>query len=587
MLKAAEKRRHDIEQRFQNWPRRTVARHFQEQSKAYGERPLILTPTEEFSYEEVWNQAWSLAKSLMALGVKRRQHVAVLMANEPEFVFLYLAVSIVGAVCIPINTMLKRDELKYLLEQSDSEWLFIHQMAGSVNHGETVSQLMDAQPGTQTNQPGTQTKKTAIQQVVCIPNGGSGLDSRFTLWDEFVSMGEATPDSEVQSRFDSSGYPDEVANIIYTSGSTGLPKGVMLTHDMLLRCSYSTALSRAFQDGRRIYTGLPLYHVFALEEGLLAVSFAGGCVITASNFAPGQSLELITNYKANDFLCVPSMLVAMLNQPNVEDYDYSSLHSLMCAAAPAPVPVWERALRIFGVSEICTGYGGTEVTGSTVHTEVDDPVETVVTRVGRIKPAGSTGLSEFGGANVEYKVIHPETGEDLNKDSIGELTVRGNIVTRGYYNKPEETAANIDKDGWLKTGDLGRIDEQGYIEFLGRSKDVVKVSGENVSPKEIEEVITRHPAVAQAYVVGVPDRMTTEAGAAFIELKPGETCSRREMMKWCQNHLARFKVPRHYWFVESSQWPMTGSGKIQKFRLKELAQERLGADSQVTEKTPQ
>ncbi|MBX6394985.1 MAG: AMP-binding protein, partial [Alicyclobacillaceae bacterium] len=366
-----------------------------------------------------------------------------------------------------------------------------------------------------------------------------------------------------------------VSDIIFTSGTTGLPKGVMLTHDMFLRCAYSTTLSRAFEDGRRIFTPLPYYHVFAYVEGLLAVSFVGGAMISMPQFHPRQSLALMERYKATDFLCVPSMLVAILNHPERDQFDLSSLRALMCAAAPAPVPIWERAVRELGVEEICTAYGGTEATASTVHTEVGDPIEIIVTRVGRIKPAGSSGLPEFGGANVQYKVVDPFTGEDLPEGSVGELAVRGNTVTRGYYKKPEETAAAIDKDGWFRTGDLGRIDEKGYLEFLGRSKEMYKVSGENVSPKEVEEVISRHPAVNQVYVVGVPDPLTSEAGAAFIELKPGTTCTRREILHWCQERLAKFKIPRHIWFVEPGTWPMTGTGKIQKFRLQEIAKERL------------
>ncbi|MCY0870382.1 MAG: AMP-binding protein, partial [Firmicutes bacterium] len=235
-----------------------------------------------------------------------------------------------------------------------------------------------------------------------------------------------------------------------------------------------------------------------------------------------------------------------------------------------------KAIEVLGLTEICTGYGGTEATAATVHTEVGDPIDVVVSRVGRIKPGGSSGLPEFGGANVQYKVIDPFTSDDLPADAIGELAVRGNIVTRGYYHKPDETAFSIDKDGWFHTGDLGRVDERGYLEFLGRSKDVYKVSGENVAPKEVEDVISRLESVAQAYVVGVPDALTTEAGAAFVELKPGASCTRREVVTWCQNHLARFKVPRHVFFVEAAEWPMTGTGKIQKFKLRDMAKQRLG-----------
>jgi fatty-acyl-CoA synthase len=247
----------------------------------------------------------------------------------------------------------------------------------------------------------------------------------------------------------------------------------------------------------------------------------------------------------------------------------------MCAAAPAPVSVWQRAIDVLKLTEICTGYGGTEVTASTAHTEIGDAVETVVTRVGRIKPGGAGGLPEFGGANVQYKTVDPATGEDLPPGAVGELAVRGNIVTRGYYNKPEETFAAIDKDGWFRTGDLGRLDERGYIELLGRSKEQYKISGENVSPKEVEDVINKHPAVAQAYVVGVKDPATVETGAAFVELRPGHTCTRAEILEHCREHLAKFKVPRHVWFVTAAEWPLTGNGKIQKFRLKEMAEQRL------------
>jgi len=564
-----EERRSAIEARYPVWPRTTIGKHFELRGLEFGDRPLLITPTHTFSYAEVWSKSWQLAKSLLAMGVKRRQHVGVLMTNEPEFVFSYIAISIVGAVCIPINTMLRKDELKYILHQSDCEWLLLHQVAGSTPHGRTVTELLNEWQLSGDNH---------LRQIVCIPNGDEEMDTRFLPWEKFVALSATVLDEQVRARFEASEYPDEVVNIIYTSGSTGVPKGVMITHQMFLRCAFSTTLSRAFENGRRVFTGLPLYHVFALEEGLLAVSFVGGCVITSASFHPHQALQLVLQHEANDFLCVPSMLVAFLHQPEVENQRFPSLYALMCAAAPAPVPVWEEAVKMLGLTEICTGYGGTEVTASTVHTEVGDAIETVVTRVGRIKPAGSSGLPEYGGANVEYKVVDPETGTDLEPGLVGELTARGNIVTRGYYKNAEETALAVDKDGWLRTGDLGRIDEQGYIEFLGRSKELIKVSGENVSPKEIEEVLTLHPAVAQAYVVGVEDRLTAEAAAAFVQLKPGARCTRRELIEWCQSRLARFKVPRHCWFVDGSEWPMTGTGKIQKFLLRDMAMERLAAN---------
>lgn len=577
-----QERRQALEAQYPVWPRHTFASHFHVQCQRYAERPFLITPDAKFTYAQVWQEAWRIAKSLLSLGVRRRQHVAVLMANDPEFVFTAIAISLVGAVCIPINTMLREDELAYILEQSDTNWLLMHQTASGIRHADAVARILAHRPIG---------PDKMMKGVVCIPNfagaGGSNeaspLPDGFEPWADFLARADRVSDDEVTARWRASEYPDEVAYIIYTSGSTGLPKGVMLTHDMFLRCAYSTCLSRAIEDGRRIFTALPMYHVFAFEEGLLAASFVGGCVITCRDFSPLLSLQLMERYEANDFLCVPSMLVAIVNHPEVRNFHLPHLFALMCAAAPAPVPVWERAVEVLGVTEICTAYGGTEVTASTVHTEVGDPIEIVVTRVGRIKPAGVTGLPEFGGANVEYKVIDPHTLEDLPPGSVGELCARGNTVTRGYYNNPEETALAIDKDGWFRTGDLGRIHPDGYFEFLGRSKDVYKVSGENVAPKEVEDVITKHPKVAQAYVVGVPDKLTTETGAAFIELKPGETCTRREIIHWCLERLAKFKVPRHVWFMQPDEWPMTGTRKIQKFKLKEMAIERLSNKDMVEE----
>lgn len=567
-IATAKERRAALEQNYPVWPRQTLAAHFADQAQRFGERPLLITEHASHSYREIWEQGQLYARALLALGVRRRDHVAVLMASDVEYAYLMLGIWLVGAVCVPINTMLRDEELLYLLKQSDSRWLFMHQVASGVQHADTVSRVFADIVAHDLTQAG-------IAQVVCLANTDAPLDDRFLPWDAFIGAADKVTESERKARTEASEYPDEVADIIYTSGSTGLPKGVMITHDMFLRCAYSTALSRAFEEGRRVYTALPLYHVFALVEGILAVSFVGGALIIAPRFTPQFSLQIMEKHKANDFLCVPSMLVALLNQADLSAYDLSSLHAMMCAAAPAPIVVWERAVRELGLREICAGYGGTEATAATAHTEIGDAIETVATRVGRIKPGGASGLPEFGGANVQYKTIDPYTLQDLEPGDTGELVVRGNLVTKGYYNKPDETAAVIDKDGWLRTGDLGRIHGGGYIELLGRSKELYKISGENVAPKEVEDVICRHPAVAQAYVVGVKDAMTSETGAAFIECKPGMACTRRELIEYCQEHLARFKVPRYFWFMTAGEWPMTGTGKIQKFRLQELAESRL------------
>lgn len=567
MEASATQRRNALDSEYPIWPRLTIPQHFRVQSEKYPQRELLISPDKTLTYKEFWSRVEEISKALIALGVRRRDHVAVLMANEPEYVCVKMAIAAVGAVAIPLNTMLREEELSYMLGQSKSKWMFVHQNAAGIDHEKAIAKLLyDSQ---------TSSTPITLEQVVVVAPEENPVLPGFLSYSDFLRDGHQIEHQMFETRFGLSLYPDEVCDIIYTSGTTGLPKGVMLTHDMLLRCGFSSALSRAFENGRRVFTPLPLYHVFAYVEGLLGSSFVGGSLIMVPSFRPAQSLSMISDHNANDMLCVPSMLLAMVNELDRSQYSLDSLYAVMCAAAPAPVPLWQQAVEKLGLREICTGYGGTEVSAATVHTEVGDSIELITTKVGRLKPGGSSGLKEFGGHNVQYKVVDPNTGEGLPEHEIGELAVRGNFVTHGYFDKPIETAEVIDKDGWFRTGDLGRIDENGYLEFLGRSKELFKVSGENVSPKEIEEVISKMQQINQVYVVGVPFQPTQEIGAAFIELKDGESLSKRQVAEWCGSHLAKFKVPRYVWFVERDYWPMTGTGKIQKFELRRLAVERI------------
>lgn len=563
---SATERRAALEDQYPTWSRETLATHFSKACRKHFDKPFIYIEDQTITYGEIWTNACTYAKALLNLGVKRRDHIAILMENDPTYPSLMIASSLVGAVFIPLNTMLGEDELAYILQQSDADFLIAHQEVKGNHHGKVIAKLLD-EPAFKTG--------SQLQQVICIQNKVEKLDHRFKSWESFCEGAKTITDEQLTYRSDASNYPDEIAMILYTSGSTGKPKGVMLTHDMLLRCSYSTCLSRAIEDQRVTFAPLPFYHCFAIVEGLLAMSFVGGSVISASKFTPLSALQMMEKFKANDLLCVPSMLVPLLNHEQVAEFDLSSLFAMWCGAAPAPVSVWERAVDVLGLTEVCTGYGQTEVTSSGVTTEVGDPIELITTKVGRPKIGGVAGLAEFNGSTVQYKTIDPDTGKNLPSGSIGELAVRGNTVTNGYYNKPLETAETIDKDGWLRTGDVGFIHEDGYLQHLGRSDDLYKVSGELVAPRETEEVISKHPGVNQVFIVGVPDRITTEAGAAFIELKSGVSLTRRDILDWCTSSVARFKIPRHVWFIEPTDWPMTSTGKIQKFRLKDMAKERL------------
>ncbi|CDQ38520.1 class I adenylate-forming enzyme family protein [Virgibacillus salexigens] len=563
----AAERRKELESSYPAWPRNTISRHFSKAVDQYGTLPYLYIHGETYTYQTIWDQALIYAKALVQLGVKRRDHIATVMDNDATYPSLLIAASMLGAVFIPINAMLSKNELGYILSQSDSQFLFIHESVKEKQHGKAVSELLQSDEFQQNRQ---------LEQVILIPTENKiKMDSHFISWERFVQGAENIPYERVMNVWDASDYPDEVAIIMYTSGSTGRPKGVMLTHDMLLRCAYGTCISRAIEKERITFAPLPFYHCFAIIEAMLAMSFVGGSFVSALGASPLRSLELMEKYQVNDYLCVPSTLVPLLNHPKVHEFDLSHLFAMWCGAAPSPIPVWQRAVDTLGLTEIITGYGQTEVASSGVTTEIGDPLERISTRVGRPKLAGISGMPEFNYHAVEYKTIDPETGTALNKGSVGELAVRGVTVTHGYYKKPEETAKTIDKDGWLRTGDVGRIDELGYIQLLGRSKEMYKVSGELVSPREVETVISEHPVVAQVSVIGVPDKLTTEIGGAFIELNDGESMTRKEVIHWCSEKLARFKIPRHVWFITTDDWPLTSTGKVQKFKLQDIAKEKL------------
>src|SRR5690625_382114 len=565
-LPSVEERRSSLENHYQNWSRETLASHFKKVCENYKTRDFIVTQNDFSTYGEIWENAEKYAKALMGMGVQPRDHIAVLMENHPDYVSLLIASSLVGAVFIPVNTMLKKQELTYVLTQSDSKFLFFNEKIKKNNYAEMIVALWQEKKFQQ---------QSKLIKAVRLGEQQDLKHDKIIEGSEFLKKSDTIADQDFRERQEAAFYPDEISIIMYTSGSIGQSKGVMLSHDMLLRGAYATCLCRAIEEGRVTFAALPFYHCFNMIEGILAMSFVGGKLIAPNLFTPLSALKMMEKFKANDFLCVPSMLVPLLNQKDIESFDLTHLYAIWCGAAPAPITVWEKATRLLGLKEICTGYGQTEVSSSGVITEMGDPLSVIIRKVGRPKLGGIAGLKEFNGSIVQYKTIDTDTGETLAAGSIGELVVRGNTVTKGYYKKPEETAETIDKDGWLKTGDVGRIDENGYLEILGRSKELYKVSGELVAPKEIEAVINQIPAVNQACVVGVSDAITTEAGAVFVELKPGKTCEKDEIIKICQRELARFKVPRYVWFIQPEEWPMTSTGKIQKVKLREMAENRL------------
>lgn len=561
-------RSQSLAQRIPTWSRLTIADWFDRLATEFADREHIFTLERRYTYAQSRQMVDRLAKSLIKLGVARREHVALLFPTVPEMVFLQLALAKVGAVSVPLNERLGVDELEYQIRQSDSAFLIAMDGYGDRNYIEKIQTIMPKM-GAATGSGGNALRGVVVQSPGGARHAGT-LD-----WEDFVQLGEGVSDAALAERQRASRYPDEVVLICYTSGTTGSPKGVMLTHDMLMRSAYGAVLSQGFVDGERVASPLPLHHIFIYVEGFLATLFVGGTYIPQALFDAGEFLKLLAASKATRIESVPTIAIALLNHPDLKQYDLGTLRSMKNAAAATPLWVWEALRRDLGISEVCTAWGMTELSAAAMYTPFGAPLQVVSTTVGIENPGDAAGQSEFAGALVEFKLIDPLTKEDLPGDvNEGELAVRGNIVTRGYYKKPMETGEAIDKDGWLRSGDVfTRLDDGHYV-ITGRAKDLYKIGGEQVAPKEVEEMVCRHDAVNQVYICGVPDERMGEVGAAFVQLKPGQRCTQAELEAFVGNKVARFKVPKYWLFVD--EFPTTATGKVQKFILRKIATEKFG-----------
>ncbi|MFC5061796.1 class I adenylate-forming enzyme family protein [Actinomycetospora atypica] len=561
MTESLDERRDALRRRFPEWTPMTLHERLGHCADEFADRPFVITDDRTVTYTEV--DAWSrrLADGLVALGVRPGDRVGLVMANYLEFVPLKFAISRAGAVAVPFNFLYRTEELRYVLEQSGCNVLVT--MTGFMGLDQ-LGMLDEIAPGWDR---GDQTALPELREVVVLSTDGRSREGVRTVADleELGDPGAA----------DGGGAgPGDVADILYTSGTTGSPKGVLITHDASQRTGYASALTRAFEDGRRILFSLPCYHMFGYVEGLMAAMMVGGAIIPQTAFDPGRYLEGIERHRATDILCVPTMTVALLEHPDVTTRDLSSLRAILSGAAPAPVWLWEKVRDGLGVDEIVTGYGMTEQGGAMTLSLPEDPLEVMATTVGRVKMAGAAGIPERDGDLTEFRTIDVFSGEPLPDGEEGELAARGPTNMLGFWGKPEETALALSLDGWVRSGDLGIVREDRYLVLTGRSKELYKSGGELVMPKEVEEVLSRHPGVSQAYAVGVADDRWGEIGAACIVRKPGVEVEAEELIALCKEQLARFKVPRRVVFLTAEELPATPTGKIQKFRLARMVAER-------------
>lgn len=558
-------RQRSLEAAFTPWAPRTLDQLLDHVAERFPDREFVITEERSYTYREISVWAGRIACGLTALGVRPGEHVAVVLANYPEFVAIKFAISKAGAVMVPVNFLNRRDELEYMLRQSDAVLLVTMDRFRDLDYLEAMDQIA---AGWERQGGGGSLPRLRNVVVFATRHTAARPGAR-----SLASL-EAGPGGRTGAKVD--GDAGSLSDIIYTSGTTGAPKGVMLTHDMMLRAGYGSAYARAFEAGRRILFSLPLYHVYGYVEGLLAAMFVGGAIILQLKFDAAATLHAVGRHRATDLLLIPTMTLALIDEQKKSDFDISSLHSVISSGGRAPSYMWDEIRKWLRPVEITTGYGMTECTASTTVTRPDDPPERLTSSNGRLRDVGVAGDPAHGNRLVDYRTVDPVTGADVPAGEVGELVARGWGVTRGYYRKPEATAAAFTADGWLHTGDLARIDADDYLTLAGRLKESYRCGGETVMPTEAEDLLVTHPTVLQAHVVPVPDDKMGEVGAAFVVLRPGATLQADELLTYCRARLARFKVPRYVLAIAADALPTTPSGRARKFMLTEMAVRELG-----------
>lgn len=518
------------------------------------------------TYSEFRDDVDEFARSLVALGVRAGHHVAVWASNVPQWYIAFWAVTKIGAVLVSMNTSYKIHEAEYLLKQSDTHTVIITQGSKDSNYSQIIAELCPELENTKSGSPLHSKRLPFLRNVITVGFKQKGCLS----WSEAIERASQVPVEEIY-RMASVVDKDDVCNMQYTSGTTGFPKGVMLTHYNIVNNGKCIGDRMDLSTADRMMIQVPMFHCFGMVLAMTATMTHGGTLLPLPYFSPKPALACINNEHITAFHGVPTMFIALLEHPDFEKTDFSYMRTGIMAGSPCPISVMQDVVDKMNMKEITIVYGQTESSPGCTMSSTDDPIEIRVSTVGRALP------------EIECKIVDPETGEDCPDEVTGEFVARGYNLMKGYYKMPKATAAAIDKDGWLHTGDLACRTPEGNYRITGRLKDMIIRGGENIYPKEIEEFIYTHPKVSDVQVIGVPDEQYGEEIMACIILKDGETMTENEMKEYINAHMARHKVPRYIDFVDS--FPMNVAGKILKYKMREDAIIKLGlqkADSVVT-----
>ena len=552
------------------------------QTQRFAEREALVHAAtgDRFNYREFHAEVERVARGLLSIGIAKGQHVGIWATNYTEWVLAQFATAKIGAVLVTVNPAYRTSELAYVLEQAQIGALILigrfrapvltgrtSDYVGMVN--EVVPELAAATAGELNS-----TRFPHLRHVIFIPphdDASTPTPPGMWRWDDLLTLAEQTSPDDLRKRQAQCG-PDDVVNIQYTSGTTGNPKGAMLTHHNLVSNALHVGDAMEMDEHDRLCIPVPFYHCFGCVMGSLnCVVHGSTMIIPAERFDPLQTLHAISAERCTAVHGVPTMFIAQLGHPEFTNLDLSSLRTGIMAGSPCPIEVMREVIDRMGADRITIAYGQTEASPVVTQTLADDSIERRVSTVGKVLPG------------VEVRLVDPETGLVVGPGQQGELQTRSAMVMKGYFNMPEATADAIDADGWLHTGDLATVDEDGYYKITGRLKDMIIRGGENIYPREIEEFLYTHPQIDDVQVIGVPDARFGEEVMAWVRLKPDADATEESIRDFCRGQIAHYKVPRYVKFTD--EFPMTVTGKIQKFRMREMAVEELGLQTAANMQT--
>jgi fatty-acyl-CoA synthase len=510
-----------------------------------------------WTYAQLNQAVDEFAAGLLALGFEPGDRVGIWSPNNVEWVITQFATAKAGLILVNINPAYRIGELEYALNRVECRGIVIAERFKTSDYvemlGKLAPELADAAPG-ELNAP----RLPHLRSVICIAGATHAGMYRFSDVDGFGGEQQKLRLAAIAPTL----QPDDAINIQFTSGTTGMPKGATLTHFNVVNNGYFVGRAMRLTDTDRLCIPVPLYHCFGMVMGVLTcVTNGATMVFPGAAFEPGPVLEAVAAERCTALHGVPTMFIAELDHPQFADYDLGSLRTGIMAGAPCPIEVMKRVFDEMHLGEITIAYGMTETSPVSFQSEIDDSMEKRVSTVGRVHP------------HVEVKVID-EQGRVVPRGTKGELCTRGYSVMQGYWNDREKTGEAIDEAGWMHTGDLAVIDDDGFCNIVGRVKDMIIRGGENVYPREVEEYLYRHPKVQDVAVFGVPDQRLGEQVVAWIKLREGEAATEDEIKEHCREQIAHYKVPAYIRFVED--FPMTVTGKIQKFVMRDTMVEDLG-----------